>query len=183
MNDDLIHSKKPIFDLSALNLPDLTDTGVGNINPVRQPGEKFIVFVLGNELFAVSTAQVIEVTHPLAVTPLPNIADWVLGISNLRGEIITAIDLQKVLGEKNPKFAPKSKWIIARSTNSPNPVAFTVDKLSEMITLTNSDIKKTEPGKSAFIFGSATHKSADLHLLDLEKLSDSLEFKAAEFHA
>ncbi len=64
-------------------------------------GEKFIVFVLDDELFAISSKQVAEVTHPLAVTPLPNAPEWLLGIANLRGEIISVADLQKILAKNS----------------------------------------------------------------------------------
>ncbi|MGI8638527.1 MAG: chemotaxis protein CheW [Pyrinomonadaceae bacterium] len=175
--------KKPIFDLSALNLPDLTDSFSDDKQHTEQSGEKFIVFALDDELFAVSSNQVAEVTRPLAVTPLPNVPEWLLGIANLRGEIISVADLQKILGKKISKFSPKSKFVIVRSQNSGASIAFTIHKLSELVTLSNEEIQTVKDEKSPHIFGKAAYKSNTLQLIDLVKLFASLELRAAKTQA
>ncbi len=178
--DDSNPKKKPIFDLSALNLPDLTDSLSNDKQHAQQSGEKFIVFALDDELFAVSSNQVVEVTRPLAITPLPNVPEWLLGIANLRGEIISVADLQKNLEKKSSNLSPKSKFVIVRSHNSDASVAFTIDKLSELITLSNEEIENVEDEKSPHIFGKAAYKSNTLQLIDLVKLFASLELKTAK---
>ncbi len=172
--DDSNLKKKPIFDLSALNLPSLPDALADDKQSARQSGEKFIVFVLDNELFAISSKQVAEVTQPLAVTVLPNAPEWLSGIANLRGEIISVADLRKILG-KNSNLPPKAKFVIVRSPNSDALTAFSVDKLSEFVTLTNDEIQTVKNDKSPHIFGKAAYKSNSLQLMDLAKLFTTVE--------
>ncbi len=172
--DDANLKKKPIFDLSALNLPSLPDALADDKQSVRQSGEKFIVFILDSELFAISSKQVAEVTQPLAVTPLPNAPEWLAGIANLRGEIISVADLRKILG-KNSNFSPKAKFVVVRSPNSDALTAFSVDKLSEFVTLNNNEIQTVKNHKTPHIFGTAVYQSNPLQLIDSAKLVASLE--------
>lgn len=172
--DDANLKKKPIFDLSALNLLSLPDALADDKQSVRQSGEKFIVFVLDDELFAISSKQVAEVTQPLAVTPLPNAPEWLVGIANLRGEIISVADLRKTLGKKS-NLSPKGKFVVVRSQNFDALTAFSVDKLSEFVTLTNDEIQTVNNEKSPLIFGKAAYNSNSLNLLDLAKLFVSLK--------
>ncbi len=176
--NELSEITKPVFDLSALNLPNLTNPIAGDKHFARQSGEKFIVFDLGGKLFAVSSEQVAEVIHPPTVTPLPNVPEWLFGIANLRGEIISVVDLRQILTKENSVIAPKSKCVIARSSGSNTSIAFTVDKLSELITLSKEEIRNAGKDKSPYIFGEAAYRSNTLQLIDLEKISAFLEFGA-----
>lgn len=173
--NDIITSKKPIFDISTLNFPDVTETLSNGEHPAPQAGKKFIVFLLGDELFGVSSAQVAEVTHPLPVTPLPNAAGWLTGIANLRSEIIPLIDLPVILGKSDSNLTPKSKWVVAHSEKAASSIAFTVDKLSELVTLAENEITKAKTGGESFIYAHAAHKGNVLQLIDLEKLLAALE--------
>lgn len=166
--------KKPIFDLAALNLPSLPDALADDKKSARQSGEKFIVFVLDDELFAVSSKQVAEVAQPLAVTLLPNAPEWLLGIANLRGEIISVADLRKILG-KQSNLSPKAKFVVVRSQNSDALTAFSVDKLSEFVTLTSDEIQFVKNDKSPHIHGTAVYQANPLQIIDLVKLLASLE--------
>ncbi len=173
--NDIIPAKKPIFDISTLNLPDLTEMSSNGDQPAPQAGEKFIVFLLGDELFGVSSTQVAEVTHPLPVTRLPNAAGWLTGIANLRGEIIPILDLPVILGKSDSNMTPKSKWVVARSEKAASSIAFTVDKLSELVTLGENEMTRAETGTESCIYAHAAHKANILQLIDLEMLLAALE--------
>jgi purine-binding chemotaxis protein CheW len=156
---------------------DLTDYANSWIFEEQSPqitGEKFIVFYLDDELYAVSAAQVAEVVRMPDVCPLPNTPAWLLGIANLRGEIISVVDLSKLWDRQQRQNSSKPKLIVLRGENSKSSVAVTVDKLSEIITLPSDAIRFCEE-TSFHIFGKAFHKSTDLNLLDAKKLVSSLE--------
>jgi purine-binding chemotaxis protein CheW len=160
---------KPLFDdLASLNLPNLTDT-----LPKHEPteiidGEKFVVFFLGDELFAVHAARVAEIVRPLDYTPLPNSPDWLHGIANLRGEIISVLNLSKICGQARAGDSSKSKLIVLKGASA---VAFPVDRLSELITLAAEQI---EPAADFRYLGCAPYKGASVNLLDTDKLFASL---------
>src|SRR5689334_910486 len=99
--------------------PDLTDSLFLENQTAEASGEKFIVFFLDGELYAVSAAQVAEVVQMLAITPLPNVPEWLLGIANLRGEIISVVDLPKLWNKKTSQNPAKAKLIVLRG-QTPN---------------------------------------------------------------
>ncbi len=54
---------------------------------------QYATFRLGNELYGVDVLEVREIMKPQEMTPIPLAPDYVYGLLNLRGQIITAIDL------------------------------------------------------------------------------------------
>jgi purine-binding chemotaxis protein CheW len=54
-----------------------------------------VLFDLGNERCAIETAFVREIHRPKEIAPLPGTPDFVVGISNLRGEMLAIFDLQR----------------------------------------------------------------------------------------
>ncbi len=110
----------------------------------------------------------------LSVTPLPNLPEWLLGIADLRGAMISAVSLQKLLGTSGVSVAPRTKFVVLKSPNFPSPVAFAVDRLSEIIVLPNEEIHLVKDEKAPHLLGKAMYKSNDLNLLDVENLFSSL---------
>jgi chemotaxis signal transduction protein len=53
---------------------------------------------LGAEHYALSLQQVVEVVELGAITPVPGSGATLLGLRNLRGEILPALDLRALLG-------------------------------------------------------------------------------------
>lgn len=66
-----------------------------------EPGravEPCIRFTLGSLLMAIPMAASLEINPLGRVTPLPNLPGWLLGVANLRGEIVSVVDLEAFLG-------------------------------------------------------------------------------------
>ncbi len=70
--------------------------------PERAPDTSEVLevmtFRLGDERVAIETRFIHEVTLPSDVTPLPGGPDFLLGLTNLRGEVTAVIDLRQFLG-------------------------------------------------------------------------------------
>ncbi len=67
----------------------------------RQAGADIVqlaTFFLGDELFGVDTLHVQEILTYQEITPVPLAPDYVRGLINLRGQIVTVIDLRCRLG-------------------------------------------------------------------------------------
>lgn len=58
----------------------------------------FVVFSLGDEFYGVEMEQVLEVVSIPTIALLPNLPDQILGIFNLRGNIVSITDLRKIFG-------------------------------------------------------------------------------------
>jgi purine-binding chemotaxis protein CheW len=63
----------------------------------RTAGEtlEIITFALGRERYAIETRFVREVTRLVDFTPVPGAPEFVLGVTNLRGDVLAIVDLRK----------------------------------------------------------------------------------------
>ena len=64
--------------------------------------KEIVIFSLVNELYGIEISKVkgIIVYSQLIITPLFNEKEWIIGISNIRGEVIPIIDLRKRFSNK-----------------------------------------------------------------------------------
>ena len=162
---------EPLFDLSSLNLQNLPDSFPSKERAENSDGEKFVVFFLDDELFAVSADQIAEIVRPLEFTTLPNSPVWLHGIANLRGQIISVLNLAEICQKNSAPASTKSKLIVLKPQNSASSMAFPVDRLSEVITIAKKDI---QPAEDLRFCGTAVHETVSVNLIDTEKLFSSL---------
>ncbi len=69
--NDLTQENPFEFDLPALDLTRFSEPQTS-----KAVGEKYLVFFLGEELYAVSSKTIAEAAGSLAVTKLPNAPEW-----------------------------------------------------------------------------------------------------------
>ncbi len=60
--------------------------------------KKFITVRVNNQLFAISAMDVDDVILPQKITPVPLVSSEVIGLLNLRGRVVTVIDLRVKMG-------------------------------------------------------------------------------------
>lgn len=72
-------------------------TDARSVSERRLDAQRYLQFDLGNESYAVPLSTVKEVIPVPETTPLPNSPTHYVGIMNLRGQIISVIDLRKRL--------------------------------------------------------------------------------------
>ena len=69
-------------------------TNLSEIDALRQlHGLPFLTFRMGHELYALPITNVREVVKHMAITRIPRAPDYMPGIINLRGGVITVVDL------------------------------------------------------------------------------------------
>jgi purine-binding chemotaxis protein CheW len=96
---------------------------------------QFCTFYLGDLLFGVEVRYVREVLREQRVTRVPLAPPMVTGLINLRGQIITAIDLRKRLQLDSGISAPGRANIIVKVDQS--TVSFLVDAVAEVEEMQN----------------------------------------------
>jgi purine-binding chemotaxis protein CheW len=161
------------------NLLEVTD-----FDTVRPNSERFVVFYLDEEAFAVPSRCVAEVDRLFAVTPIPNVPEWFLGISNLRGDIVSVVDLRAFWNRRtNPP--QKAKTIILRSAKDNFEIAFVVDKIGEIAIIESSKIEVMTNAEKDLpllhIHQKAKYKESLFYLLDAEKLLTSPKLLRLQF--
>ncbi len=60
--------------------------------------ETFVTFWLGSFLFGLPVSEVVEINRNLDTTPVPLAPSYIKGIVNLRGQVLTAVDLAERIG-------------------------------------------------------------------------------------
>ena len=66
--------------------------------------DQFITFALQDILLALPLSSALEIGHRPMITPLFNLPDWVLGVSNIRGEVVSIVDLKTYFELPSPYF-------------------------------------------------------------------------------
>ncbi len=166
-----------LFDLDVVSLETLTDVSENLLTDTQNThikGKKYIIFMLDETHFAIPVERISEAVRPLPITSLPNVPEWFIGIANLRGEVITIIDLQ-TLWNKKTNDSPKSKLIVLRPVDSFTYIAFKVDKLREIVTLSDEEIEFVENKNMPYLAGTVEHKTNSVNLINIEEVFASLK--------
>lgn len=100
-------------------------------------------YYLGEALCGVDISLVQEINDDLTITKVPLAPEYVLGIMNLRGQIVTVIDQSRKLGFEPSEIGPQSKIIIVKSQSE--HIGLLVDRITEVITARKKDIVETPP--------------------------------------
>jgi len=75
---------------------------------------EILAFLLAHETYAIETAFIREVYPLTELTPLPCTPDYILGIINIRGQIITIIDMKKFFDLPEKGITNLNRVIVVR---------------------------------------------------------------------
>lgn len=64
----------------------------------KSQSDQYLTFMLRDETFALGSADIIEVVDYGAITPVPHTPDTFCGVMNLRGNVISVVDLGLIIG-------------------------------------------------------------------------------------
>lgn len=101
--------------------------------------KQLVVFRLHNEEFGVEITDVREIVKPRHITRLPHVADYIEGVTNLRGEVIPVICLRKRFGLEPKEETQDTRIIMLEINNS--MVGFIVDAVTETLRLPEDAIE------------------------------------------
>ena len=100
-------------------------------------------FLLGQAAFGVDTAQIQEVVRVGNLTPVHHAPAYVVGIRNLRGRIVTVIDLRTRLELGRVAVGPESRILIVEGQGE--PIGLLVDQVADTIEVNPADIQPAPP--------------------------------------
>ena len=131
-------------------------------------------FRLGEEIYGVNVMQIREVLRYTDITPVPGAPYYVLGIINLRGNVVTVIDTRISFGLKTGEVDNDSRIVVVEVDKQ--VVGMLVDSVDEVTYLKNEDIEKApnvgNEETSKFITGVCNKNEELLILIDLERMID-----------
>lgn len=122
--------------------------------------QTYCTFYLNDQLFGLNILLVREITRHLDITPVQHAADFVRGLTNLRGQIVTVLDLKRRLSMGNCNIDHETLNIILKSQSEmisshvsddlpqgevyvgDDKVGLMVDRVGEVMTV---DVAEIEP--------------------------------------
>lgn len=99
---------------------------------------RFLTFSLGKESYGIEIKYVTEIIGIQAITEIPELAEYVKGIINLRGKIIPVMDV-RLRFKKEPKMYNDRTCVIVVDIGDIS-IGLIVDTVSEVLTIPDQDI-------------------------------------------
>ncbi|VAW72036.1 Positive regulator of CheA protein activity (CheW) [hydrothermal vent metagenome] len=146
----------------------------GGEDPVLQ----WVTFRLADETYGINVMQVQEVLRVTEIAPVPGAPDYVLGIINLRGNVVTVLDTRKRFCLPSTEEDDATRIVIIESDQ--NVVGVQVDSVAEVVELRRSEIELSpsvgNDESSKYIEGVASNNDELLILIDINKLLSAEEW-------
>lgn len=143
---------------------------------IAQDGEgailQWVTFQLGRETYGINVMQVKEVLRYSEIAPVPGSPEYVIGIINLRGNVVTVIDTRCRFCMETVEVTDQSRIVILEGEEQ--TIGILVDSVAEVVYLKASEIDSapavgTEES-ARFIQGVSNRDNELLILIDLNKL-------------
>jgi purine-binding chemotaxis protein CheW len=99
---------------------------------------QLVGFIVGNEEFAVPILSIQEIIKPIEWTKVPFTPDFVLGVFNLRGNVLPLVDLRKKFHAPTAEFDDDVRFIVIKVGDE--LAGFVIDRLTEALRLEESSI-------------------------------------------
>ncbi len=136
--------------------------------------EQHIIFTLAGTMYTVPIGNVTEIGQPLTLTPIPNVPNWVLGVANLRGDIISMVDLRTFLGLESLPYRQDSRMLVAQTSREDMTVGLIIDQVNGISYLPSDQIETPtapiEDQITPYLRGVYEQNGNLLVVLSLEKL-------------
>lgn len=136
---------------------------------------QWATFQLSNELYGINVMQVKEVLRLTEIAPVPGAQNFILGIINLRGNVITVVDTRTLFGLPNAEPSDNTRIIVIELVDQ--VIGMMVDSVAEVIYLKKSEIERTPnigtDDSIKFIQGVSYHNDELITLLDLNRMIEN----------
>ena len=129
---------------------------------------QIVIFKLNDEQFAVETSKVQGINEMMEVTLVPRAPEHIKGLINLRGNIISLLDINLLL-KKEKANAPQTNIIILNMQEE--LVGISVDGVDEVLNIEEGIIEKIEDdSKSVYVKGVLNLQDRIVTFIDVDKL-------------
>lgn len=148
------------------------------------PVLQWVTFNLDGETYGVNVMQVREVLRYTEIAAVPGAPDYVLGIINLRGNVVTVIDTRQRFGLEPGEITDNTRIVVIEADK--HVMGILVDSVAEVVYLRLSEIEKApsvgNEESSRFIQGVCHKNNELLILIELDKLLTEGEWSDLDQH-
>lgn len=147
---------------------------------------RYISFELADEAFAVKIDEVLEVTHTPPISQMPRTPNYFEGVTNIRGNIVTILDLEKKLDLSSKISISMVKELLKYTIvldMKDYQIGFSVRNVPQTINFEKSQIEKVEDISKAtkvnyyFLDGLGRKDGKLFMLLNIKKVFSATDYK------
>ncbi len=142
------------------------------------PVLQYVTFRLDDETYGLNVMQIQEVLRYTEIAPVPGAPDYVLGIINLRGNVVTVIDTRRRFGLPDAEVTDSTRIVVLEADHQ--VIGILVDSVAEVIYIRQSEIE-TAPNvaneeSARFIQGVCNRNGELVILVEFEKMLSDQEW-------
>ena len=145
---------------------------------------RYVLFTLAGSRYAVSVPHVLEISKVPPVTPVPNVPTWIRGIVNVRGEILSVIDVRSLLGCTETHQGEENRMLVVKTRGDEIMTSLVVDQVMGIIPLSTTRLDTSTaptPDKATpYLSGVYEHGNQVVAVFDLERFLLSPEIRQFE---
>ncbi|BDG36695.1 purine-binding chemotaxis protein CheW [Geobacillus sp. 44B] len=137
---------------------------------------KFVVFQLEREQYAVPIEYVISIEKMVEPTIIPQMPDYMVGVVRIRGELVPVLDTRKLLYERPFEETDKTRLVVTMAKDI--SVAFIVDEAKEILDIPEEAVKQVNMlayQQTPYLVGVASLPERLIILMDPNRLFAHLE--------
>ncbi len=153
--------------MSQVDLEDIND----DIDEDSQKN-RFLTFHLGKESYGIEIGYVTEIIVMQDITKVPDLPEFIIGVVNLRGNVISVMDMRKRFHLEPKEYDDRTCIIVVDISDI--AIGLLVDTVNEVLNIPESQVDpppKTHSGiKSSYIMGMGKIEDQVKILLNIEKI-------------
>lgn len=135
---------------------------------------QYIVISMGEEQFGIDIKYIDNIVKMQHITRVPNVASYIKGVINLRGEVLPVMSLRLKMG-LDVDVTTKNTRIIILRLEQYGMIGIIVDEVKEVLTLEEDCIEKvandSKEEKEGFVFAVGKCEGGLVSLLDLNAVA------------
>lgn len=134
--------------------------------------DKYLTFHIDKEIYGIEIRHVIEIIVMQEITIVPDMPDFIIGVINLRGQVISVMDIRTRFQMESRKYDDRTCIIVVKINDI--SVGLIVDTVNEVIDIPENQLDpppRTHSGiGSSYIKGMGKVGNNVKILLDIEKI-------------
>ncbi len=154
----------------------LTETLDKSVKAMADKEGKYLTFSLADEEYGVEITKIREIIGMMPITTIPQTPDFVKGVINLRGKVITVVDLRLRFGMDAVDYTERTCIIVVELAGQAGNILMgvVVDTVSEVLSVKAEDIEDTPAFgtklDTEYIRGMAKIEAGVKIMLDIDKV-------------
>ncbi|MEP0367964.1 MAG: chemotaxis protein CheW [Cyclobacteriaceae bacterium] len=134
-----------------------------------------VVFLLGNQQYGVPIHDVKEVVNAPDISPIPQTQDYILGVANVRGSVISIVDAESRVSSSSTKDAKNTGFVLVINSEE-FQAGIKVKTVPKTVMIEEPSINKSASvlqnltEDDEFIIGIAKHEDQMIFLVDILKM-------------